>query len=144
MGRGTPQTPRRRHPGLSRAGFTVESEHGRWNLVLADRLGRQADVHAVDIRVVRTDERGIGVYGANGLAYPVGSPEGTGTVLGRTVARGTPEFQVGSHTGYDIDEDDVRDVLPPPAIRRPAPAALRAVAGHPCRFRRSIRRSARR
>ncbi|MEV8284450.1 nucleotidyltransferase domain-containing protein [Streptomyces niveus] len=92
-------------------GFRVWRDGGPYNQVLVDDAGRLVDVHAVDLGVTRTDERGVEVYGPGGLPYPVGSLTGSGRVRGRRVDCGTAHFQVASHTGYAIDEDDERDVL---------------------------------
>lgn len=92
-------------------GFRPLREDGPYNQVLTDDAGRRVDVHAVDLGVTRTDERGVEVYGPGGLPYPVGSLNGSGRVRGRRVDCGTAEFQVASHTGYAIDEDDEADVL---------------------------------
>ncbi|MET4922141.1 cold shock domain-containing protein [Streptomyces sp. PSRA5] len=93
-------------------GFRLFRDDGPYNHVLVDDGGRLVDVHAVDLGgATRTDERGVEVYGPGGLPYPVGSLTGSGRVRGRRVGCGTAEFQVASHTGYAIDEDDERDVL---------------------------------
>lgn len=92
-------------------GFRPLRDDGPYNQVLTDDAGRLVDVHAVDLGVTRTDERGVEVYGPGGLPYPVGSLTGGGRVRGRRVDCGTADFQVASHTGYAIDEDDERDVL---------------------------------
>ncbi|MEV8423662.1 nucleotidyltransferase domain-containing protein [Streptomyces niveus] len=92
-------------------GFRLWRDDGPYNQVLVDDAGRLVDVHAVDLGVTRTDVRGVEVYGPGGLPYPVGSLTGSGRVRGRRVDCGTARFQVASHTGYAIDEDDERDVL---------------------------------
>ncbi|TXL90205.1 hypothetical protein EW053_10120 [Streptomyces sp. IB2014 016-6] len=96
---------------MSDHGFRLFRDDGPYNHVLVDDGGRLVDVHAVDLGTTRTDERGVEVYGPGGLPYPVGSLAGGGRVRGRRVGCGTPEFQVASHTGYALDEDDERDVL---------------------------------
>ena len=48
--------------------------------------------------------------GPNGLAYEVGALEGWGTIAGQRVPCGTAEFQVRSHSNYEPDVDDYRDV----------------------------------
>jgi lincosamide nucleotidyltransferase A/C/D/E len=80
------------------------------NFVMIDDSGREVDVHLVDREVIVTEAEGVAVYGPNGLAYEVGSLEGTGTIAGRAVACCTAEFQMRSHTGYQPDADDVRDI----------------------------------
>jgi lincosamide nucleotidyltransferase A/C/D/E len=81
------------------------------NFVMIDDRGREVDVHLVDRGTTMTDERGVEIYGPEGLEYEVGSLEGAGTIAGRTVACCTAEFQMRSHTGYEPDADDVRDVV---------------------------------
>ncbi|WP_373430224.1 nucleotidyltransferase domain-containing protein [Streptomyces sp. V1I1] len=93
------------------AGFRLFRDDGPHNFVLVDDFGRQVDVHFVDLSATRTDEHGARVYGPDGIAYPVGAFGATGTVLGSQVPCCTAEFQVGSHAGYELDEDDLRDVL---------------------------------
>ncbi|MEE1737945.1 amino acid transporter [Streptomyces sp. BE147] len=96
---------------MANASFTLWHDGGPFNWVLSDTADRRVDVHLVDLSTTLLDERGEPVHGPNGLAHPVGSLDGTGTVLGRTVACVTAEFQVHSHTGYAIDDNDIRDVL---------------------------------
>ncbi|HEX2281378.1 MAG TPA: hypothetical protein VHG52_06405, partial [Thermomicrobiales bacterium] len=76
-----------------------------------DGDGREVDDHAVDLQSTRVNEDGVEVYGANGLAYEVGSLEGSGVILGRRVACTTADFQIRSHTGYQLDENDYHDVF---------------------------------
>jgi len=95
---------------MERAGFRLVEGGTPTNFVVADDEGHKVDVHLIDVHTVRLDERRIEVYGTNGLAYEVGCLEGRGTVLGRQVACCTAEFQVRSHSGYELDEDDFRDV----------------------------------
>lgn len=92
------------------AGFRLVEGGTPTNFVVADDQGHKVDVHLVDVYTVRRDERGIQVYGPNGLAYEVGCLEGKGMVLGRQVSCCTAEFQVRSHSGYELDEDDFRDL----------------------------------
>jgi lincosamide nucleotidyltransferase A/C/D/E len=81
------------------------------NFVMADRNGREVDVHLVDRGVVVPVAGGIDVYGPNGLEYEVGSLDGTGTIGDRSVRCCTPDFMVRSHTTYEPDLDDARDVF---------------------------------
>jgi lincosamide nucleotidyltransferase A/C/D/E len=92
-------------------GFRETYRDGPCNPVFADVAGRRIDVHLVDTAVEITDERGGRVYGGRGLPYEVGALGGAGEILGRRVACCTAEFQVHSHTGYDFDEQDVRDLI---------------------------------
>ncbi len=93
------------------AGFGRVAGGTPLNFVLVDGNGRQVDVHLVDLGTVTRDEHGTAVHGPSGLAYEVGSLEGRGTVLGRPVGCCTAEFQVKSHAGYELDDDDLRDLL---------------------------------
>lgn len=95
---------------MHEAGFEMFREDSAMNFVLIDGAGRQVDVHLVDLTSTLWVD-GQEVYGPNGLAYQVGALEGTGTIAGRTVACCTADFQMISHTGYEIDADDVKDVM---------------------------------
>lgn len=96
---------------MAEHGFVMFRKDNAFNFVLIDPAGLQVDVHVVDLGTTMIDGNGDEVYGPNGLAYRVGALEGTGTILGRGVACCTPESQILSHTGYEIDADDIRDVL---------------------------------
>lgn len=91
---------------LRNASF-AELPAGRdWNFVMADREGRQVDLH-----VIRIAADGTGLYGPTGDAYPASSLSGAGRILGRPVRCLTAEYQLESHTGYEHDGEDVQDVL---------------------------------
>ncbi len=98
-------------PALEAAGFRLYRDDGPFNYVMEDARGRLLDVHLVDLTCTRVGERGVDVYGPNGLAYEAGAFEGRGTIGGREVACCTADFEVRSHTGYPLDENDYRDVL---------------------------------
>ena len=72
------------------------------NFVLGDDLGHQIDVHSYAF-----DSTGNHVYG---VEYPAESLTGTGSVNGYPVRCISPEWMVKFHTGYEIDENDYRDV----------------------------------
>jgi lincosamide nucleotidyltransferase A/C/D/E len=72
------------------------------NFVLGDDLGRQIDVHSYTF-----DSAGNHVYG---VEYPAESLTGTGSVNGHPVMCISPEWMVKFHTGYEVDENDYRDV----------------------------------
>ncbi len=53
---------------------------------------------------------GRNVYG---VAYPLDSLTGSGTVSGQPVKCISPGWMVRFHTGYEVDENDYRDVKAP-------------------------------
>ncbi len=95
---------------LAASGFVDSPTEDRtdWNFVLVDPEGRRIDVHVIVI-----DEHGNGIYGPaeNGIFYPASALTGSGSVGGRPVRCLTPEYQVQSHTGYELDENDLSDVM---------------------------------
>lgn len=78
-----------------------------WNFVLGDNAGHEVDVHAITF-----DDEGNGLYGPKekGVMYPAASLTGTGTVNGHAVRCISAEYLVKFHTGYELDENDYRDV----------------------------------
>jgi lincosamide nucleotidyltransferase A/C/D/E len=73
-----------------------------------DADGRQVDVHPVVF-----DERGDGVYVMrSGLAwsYPAAGFAGTGQCSTRDVRCLTAEVQILCHDGYELDQQDVKDL----------------------------------
>lgn len=90
--------------GYSRSKREIERP---FNFVLADRGGREIDVHVISL-----DENGNGIYGApeNGLAYPADSLTGTGTISGCAVRCISPQWVVKFHSGYELTEKDYQDV----------------------------------
>ncbi len=78
-----------------------------FNFVLADRDGREIDLHVISL-----DENVNGIYGPseNGLAYPADSLTGTGTISGCVVRCISPQWMVKFHSGYDLTEKDYQDV----------------------------------
>ncbi len=74
-----------------------------FNFILIDTEGRKLDVHSYTF-----DSEGNLV---EGIAYPIGSLAGTGTINGYSVRCITPEWMVKFHTQYEPDDDDFRDVL---------------------------------
>jgi lincosamide nucleotidyltransferase A/C/D/E len=78
-----------------------------FNFVLADRGGREIDVHVISL-----DQNGNGIYGLpeNGLMYPADSLTGTGTINGCPVRCITPQWMVKFHSGYELSEKDYQDV----------------------------------
>lgn len=92
------------------AGFRTTRIDNPWNTVMTDATGRQVDVHLVDFHAVVPGPDGLAVYGPNGLAYEVGAFGATGWIAGRHVRCCRAGFQMRSHTGYQLDENDYHDV----------------------------------
>ncbi|MBO0720808.1 MAG: nucleotidyltransferase family protein [Blastocatellia bacterium] len=72
------------------------------NFVLEDDMGHQIDVHSYTF-----DTAGNHVYG---IEYPASSLSGSGSVNGYPVRCISPDWMVKFHSGYEVDEDDYRDV----------------------------------
>lgn len=72
------------------------------NFVLGDDKGHQIDIHTYTF-----DESGKLVFG---VPYPFDSLTGTGSINGYPVKCISPEWMVRFHTGYQLDENDYRDV----------------------------------
>lgn len=85
-----------------------QDDSSAWNFVLGDSQN-----HKVDVHVVIFDSKGNGIYGPaeKGVMYPAYSFTGKGEIDNYPVNCLTAGYQVESHTGYKIDENDVRDVL---------------------------------
>jgi lincosamide nucleotidyltransferase A/C/D/E len=100
----------RLNEALGAAGFR-RVEGGRpFNFVMSDSRGREVDVHTVIF-----DAAGNGLYGpqaegGSGEMWPAASFEGKGMINGESVQCMTAEYQVASHTGYDLGEADFHDV----------------------------------
>jgi lincosamide nucleotidyltransferase A/C/D/E len=93
---------------LARRGFRLAGGGAPMSVELTDAEGRQVDVHPVVF-----DECGGGVYRmrtGEDWVYPAEGFEGVGSVAGRRVRCLTPEVQVLCHAGYELDEDDRRDL----------------------------------
>ncbi len=79
-----------------------------WNFVMGNGDGKEVDFH-----VIVLDDEGNGLYGppeAGEGMYPADALQGRGTVDGLPVRCISPEFQIRSHTGYEFDETNVKDV----------------------------------
>jgi lincosamide nucleotidyltransferase A/C/D/E len=89
---------------LEARGYTEVPRDDSWecNFVLEDDQGHQIDIHSYTF-----DSAGNHVYG---VAYPFDSLTGTGSVNGHPVKCISPEWMVKFHTGYQLDENDYRDV----------------------------------
>lgn len=77
------------------------------NFVLGDDKGHEIDVH-----VVVFDDKGNGIYGPveKGVMYPAYSFAGKGRINSHEVKCLTAEYQVESHSGYEVKEKDIQDV----------------------------------
>ena len=78
------------------------------NVVWLDSEGRQVDIHPVAF-----NERGDGIYrmrNGEDWVFPSWGFAGRGRVLDLRVRCLSPEAQVLCHTGYELDEDDFRDM----------------------------------
>jgi lincosamide nucleotidyltransferase A/C/D/E len=62
--------------------------------------------------VIVRDDQGNGLYGPpeKGESYPAASLTGMGVIGDRTVRCISPEWMVKSHSGYQLKENDFRDV----------------------------------
>lgn len=78
-----------------------------WNFVLGHQNGHVVDVHAVIF-----DKEGNGLYGPveKGIMYPAASLSGTGKINGYSVKCISPVYLVKFHSGYELDENDYKDV----------------------------------
>lgn len=78
-----------------------------WNFVLGDDEGHLVDVHAIAF-----DEKGNGLYGhiKKGVMYPAPSLTGNGMINNQPVRCISAEFMVTFHSGYELDENDRKDV----------------------------------
>jgi FMN phosphatase YigB (HAD superfamily) len=96
---------------LGAAGFRRVEEGARpFNFVMADRRGREVDLHGVVF-----DELGNGLYGpqpedGNGRVYPAGAFKGTGVINGESVRCLTADYQMANHAAYDPGDADFHDV----------------------------------
>jgi lincosamide nucleotidyltransferase A/C/D/E len=72
------------------------------NFVLGDDKGKLLDVHSYTF-----DENGKHIFG---VAYEPHHFTGKGKINGHPVKCIPPEIMVEFHTGYDVDENDYRDV----------------------------------
>jgi lincosamide nucleotidyltransferase A/C/D/E len=86
------------------------------NFVMGDSSGRLIDIHSYIF-----DENGKNIFG---VAYEPHHLTGTGTIEGFPVKCIPPGIMVDFHTGYEVDQDDFRDVkalcerfnIPMPAV----------------------------
>ena len=85
----------------------VRDDTSIWNFVLRDDTGREVDLHVITI-----DNAGNGIYGLGekGVMYPAASLIGAGTVNGCPVNCISAEWLVRFHMGYELDENDFKDI----------------------------------
>ncbi|MEA2008280.1 MAG: nucleotidyltransferase family protein [Chloroflexota bacterium] len=72
------------------------------NFVLGDDEGRLVDIHSCTF-----DAEGNNVFG---VKYPLDSLQGSGVINRHPVRCIPPQWLVDFHTGYELDENDYRDV----------------------------------
>ena len=100
----------RTHAVLADHSFVVVRDDGPYNHVLGDDVGRLVDVHAFDDSTTVLGADGIERHGPNGLAYEAGGFTGLGRIDGRPVRCMSAAFQMRSHTGYPVDDNDWHDI----------------------------------
>lgn len=86
----------------------IRDDTSAWNFVLSDGKGDLVDVHAIVF-----DAEGNGLYGPveKGIMYPAASLTGKGTINCQPVKCISAEYLVKFHTGYELDENDFKDVM---------------------------------
>jgi len=89
---------------LAGCGYRDRPRNDTWecNFVLGDASGREIDVHSYTL-----DDTGANVHG---VAYRTEHLTGKGVIHGYPVQCVSPEWLVKFHTGYDLDDNDFRDV----------------------------------
>jgi lincosamide nucleotidyltransferase A/C/D/E len=87
---------------LEADGYREVKRDNRWNFVLGDPEGRKIDLHAFVF-----DEQGNAV---EGIPYPPTSLTGTGSIDGHTVRCISADYQVKSHSGYELRDKDFKNV----------------------------------
>ena len=89
---------------LAGRGYREVPRNDSWecNFVLGDEQGHQIDVHSFSF-----DEDGKFI---RGVPYPRESLSGHGSIAGFPVECIAPDWLVRFHSGYEVDENDYRDV----------------------------------
>ena len=89
---------------LETCGYKEVPLNDSWecNFVMGNDKGHEVDVHSYTY-----DAHGKLVFG---VEYPLGSLTGTGLIQGYPVKCISPEWMVKFHSGYELDENDYRDV----------------------------------
>jgi len=93
---------------LEQHGYRLAGGEAPLSFEMVDIDGRQIDIHPV----VFTDD-GDGIYRmSNGKIwlYPAAGFDGTGSIAGRAVRCLTPEVQVLCHSGYELGDENERDL----------------------------------
>ncbi len=86
----------------------IQTDDARsWNYVLGDREGHKVDVHVIVI-----DRKGKGIYGPveNDEKYPANALTGVGKIDDVKVSCLTADYQLESHSGYELREKDYLDI----------------------------------
>jgi lincosamide nucleotidyltransferase A/C/D/E len=95
---------------LNKKGYVevLRDDSSEWNFVLMDQAKDLLDIH-----VVSFDSHGNGIYGPidRGIFYPASSFPGEGLINGLKICCLTPEYQLDSHSGYELKEKDRQDIL---------------------------------
>jgi lincosamide nucleotidyltransferase A/C/D/E len=74
--------------------------------VLSDPIGREIDIHAV-----RFDDAGRGIPAWNSdFIFPVEAFDGRGVIEGVAVRCLSAEMQMRTHTGYELQQNDLHDL----------------------------------
>ena len=78
------------------------------NFVMSHPLHGSIDFHVIDL-----SESGGGIYGPGEIDWVISESElnSTGSIGGRTVRCLSPEYQVRSHSGYDLQASDFADMM---------------------------------
>lgn len=89
---------------LEARGYKDVARDDSWecNFVLGDDRGHQIDIHSYTF-----DSAGNHIHG---VAYPLDSLTGSGSVSGVPVKCISPEWMVKFHSGYKLDGNDYHDV----------------------------------
>lgn len=89
---------------LEARGYKDVLRKGTWdcNFVMGDEQGHEVDFHSYTF-----DARGTLVFG---VPYPLESFTGTGSIHGYPVKCISATWMVKFHSGYELDENDYRDV----------------------------------
>jgi lincosamide nucleotidyltransferase A/C/D/E len=93
---------------LAKRGFTMVRGESHTNFVLADDRGREIDFHPVS-----WDGQGNALYvNERGQKWTLRPADlmGVGSILGQPVACLTPEIEMATHSGYDLQDNDQHDI----------------------------------